>query len=107
MARLSEIIKSNKDNQGIPPKHVKELSTCLFCGEEIKIGGCWAGEFHIGVCSGCQGSLIDLLIDTLDDTMDFDKLSDDDRLKYLSNLCSNRLIKKKTHKLKISTRAHY
>ena len=47
MARLSEIKKSNKGCQAIPENYLKELSTCLFCGKEINIGGCWAGHHHM------------------------------------------------------------
>lgn len=95
MARLSEVIKKHKEENVIPEKHMKELSTCLFCHTEIKRGGCWSGSYHIGVCEDCAtGGLIDLLIDTLEDTINFNKLSVEDRVNYLKNVCHNRILRK-------------
>lgn len=89
MAKLSHCIK----NKSIPATEIDK--GCVFCGHDIKRGGYWSCYKNISVCEGCQNQLVDLLIDTLNDTMGFELLSHEDRLKYLSSLCEVRLLKKK------------
>lgn len=90
MARISKL------NDKIPNENKINLSTCLFCGENVMVGGCWTGEKEIAVCGNCINSLIDLAIDTIDDTTNIKKLSDSEQLTYIKNLVENRLLKKKT-----------
>ena len=94
MARVSNINKSD----AIPQEDKDKLSTCLFCGEKVSIGGCWSGEYEVGVCGNHSGSLVDLLIDTLEDTESFEHLSANEKLQYLNNICENRLLKKEAKK---------
>ena len=94
MARISDIKKSN----GIPQEDKDKLSTCFFCGEKVSLGGCWSGSIEVGVCGNHTGSLVDLLIDTLEDSQSLEHLSSTEKLKYLSNICENRLLKKEAKK---------
>ena len=94
MAKISVIKKSD----AIPEEDMDKLSTCLFCGEKVSLGGCWSGHYEIGVCGNHSGSLVDLLIDTLEDAESFEHLSTNEKLKYLNNICENRLLKKEAKK---------
>lgn len=90
MSRLSKTI-----NRGIPDEYDKQLAICFFCGEKIEKGGCWAGEHHIGVCKECSYNLIDLLVDTLNDSDDtFRNVSVEEKLKAIENISRTRLLKK-------------
>jgi len=44
---------------------------CLFCGENQAIGGFWAGDSYVSVCSKCarEGALGTLLGDAVADTL--------------------------------------
>ena len=91
--------------KGIPDKETTELATCLFCGNSITKGGCWAGmTYHIGVCYECSEFLTDLLIDTLEDTSDFANLEKDKRLEILNSICEKRFIKKEKNKEEMAKR---
>ena len=90
MSRLSNTI----NNSGIPDEYQKQLSTCFFCGETITKGGCWAGQHHIGVCSNCSYFLIDLFIDTCEDSGEFKDLEIQDKLKVIQEISGERLLKK-------------
>ncbi|MCY6372450.1 hypothetical protein [Clostridium ganghwense] len=96
MSKISDIKKVD----AIPHDCREQLSTCVFCGDKINNGGCWSAKMPIGVCKSCSNQLVDLLIDTLEDTMHFEELSIEERLKYLNSICENRLLKKETIKRK-------
>ncbi|MDU2749508.1 MAG: hypothetical protein E7B96_13715 [Clostridium perfringens] len=91
MGRLSKI----KNAHGIPDDYKKQFSTCLFCNEEISEGGYWAGDINAGVCKECSYYLIDLLIDTLNDTdVSFKKSSVDSKVNYIERIVRERAMKK-------------
>ncbi|MBU3208701.1 hypothetical protein [Clostridium algidicarnis] len=91
MARISTI----KNENAIPREDREQLSTCLFCDEKISKGGCWAGSKCIGVCKKCSQYLIDLFIDTLDDTDEsFKKSSVETKMKYIEQMGVKRIVKK-------------
>lgn len=92
MSRLSEtVIKGN----GIPDKQQEELKTCFFCGKKITKGGCWAGIYHLGVCQECSASLVDLLVDTLDDTdTAFEQSDIKEKEKRIGEIVMERVAKK-------------
>lgn len=71
-------------------------TTCEFCEKKIDKGGFWKAKSDIYVCEDCKEKLIDLLIDTLEDTQQFDNLKHEDKLKYLKAMCETRLLKKKS-----------
>lgn len=99
MAQLSKTIDTNNTNQGIPDEYQKQLSTCFFCDEEIKKGGCWVSNYHIGVCKECSPYLIDLLVDTLEDVSDeFERSSIEKKLEIISRIAKPRLEKKEANK---------
>lgn len=96
MAELSRMIK-----QGVQDEYDKQLSTCFFCSKEIEKGGCWAGEHHIGVCKECSYYLIDLLVDTLNDSNDsFKKSTIKEKMKYIEQVTMSRITKKEGDKKK-------
>lgn len=96
MAQISETI-----DKGIPDEIDKQLSTCLFCSKEIEKGGCWHGECPIGVCEECSHYLIDLLVDTLNDTNEsFKKSTVEDKMKHIEEIAMERITKKENDKKK-------
>lgn len=91
MARVSQIRKG----KGIPDNFQEELSTCFFCSDKIIKGGCWAGEHYIGVCQKCSCYLVDLIVDTLEDTDEsFKNSSAEEKMKYIEELGMKRIMKK-------------
>ncbi|MBN1042384.1 hypothetical protein FDB64_10845 [Clostridium botulinum] len=93
---------SKKIDKGPIDEIDKQLSTCLFCSKEIKKGGCWHGEQPIGVCEKCSYYLIDLLVDTLNDTNEpFNKGTVKDKMKYIEEIGMERIIKKEEDKKKL------
>ena len=76
---------------------------CFFCGNKIEpnIGGVWTSLTDIAVCKDCSYRLLDLFIDTLDDTDDsFEQLSINDKSKYITNKVIERLNDKYEKKLR-------
>lgn len=94
MAKISEIMKKN---EGISKEDLENIQKCFFCGSKISKGGCWSGKTEtMAVCRECIDQLADLLIDSVSDTIDFDKVEPSEQLKYILNSVENRFIYKKT-----------
>lgn len=87
---MKDMKKSNVEIEGYE---------CMFCGELSSVGGLWninTTENKV-VCSGCQNQLVEFLIDTLKDTMNFDLLEHGEQLQILTSICNQSLLKKKAH----------
>lgn len=85
--KLSKYLENMKYENGIE---------CMFCGEKTKHGGLW-GSSTVGkavVCNNCQGKLIEFLIDTLDDTRDFNLFTEEEKLEYITTLNKKVLMEK-------------
>lgn len=97
MARLSKMGRLvEEDNEA------KKLSTCFFCSEKIKEGGCWAGEYHIGVCKDCCHYLVDLLLDTMYDTNEeFRTASAEDKISCLEDIIKPIVIEKEKRRIEM------
>lgn len=68
------------------------LQTCFFCNDTIQFGGCWVGITDTAICTKCSGQLIDLYVDTLDDTNEaFSKLSITEKANYINEQVIERL----------------
>ena len=67
------------------------LQTCFFCDTTINSGGNWVGNSDIAVCVHCSNKLLDLLIDVLEDSSDFEKLNISEKADYINNQVIERL----------------
>lgn len=85
--------KISADNlKGMLTEH--GLETCFFCNDTIEHGGCWVGITDIAVCNkdDCNNKLLDLYIDTLDDSnSNFIKLNITQKSEYINRKVLERL----------------
>lgn len=77
----------------------REGLECTFCGEKTRFGGLWnvgSGE-NIIICLSCKETLVEFLVDTLNDVVSFDCLSDEDKLEYINAIAKKKLIEDKAN----------
>lgn len=72
---------------------------CTFCGEKTKVGGLWnvASNDNFVICINCKETLVEFLVDTLNDIVSFNCLSDTDKLEYISAIAKKKLIEDKAN----------
>jgi len=75
---------------------VEEISMCSSCGKEIKKGGMWAlgNNQYIAICENCASILLDLYIDTMQDSGKYDGLTDHEIMSKITGECQNRYVRK-------------
>lgn len=99
MAKLKHLIKNRNVITNETECH------CTFCGEHTTAGGLWNDykADNVIVCNDCSGKLVDLLIDTLRDTIDFENLGSYEQIELLKSICTYRLLRKQAMERNIKT----